>query len=212
MPTLFDFPVGFELLKYTGYDRHLRILLERYADSETIIAWDLKNEPDLDFQFHKKEDVLDWLDFIIKQAKKYDPNHPLTVGWAHPENAHYLSENLDFVSFHYYLSLKELADVTKEVKSMCSDKQILVSEYGMTSYDGFWPGSHSESEQTQYIAGVNEFLLDQDMGGMLWSLYDFDEAPSDIFGWKPWIKASQKKFGIIKADGSQKPSAKQIKK
>lgn len=212
MPTLFDFPVGFELLKYTGYDRHLKILLERYSDSKTIAAWDLKNEPDLDFQFHRKEYVLDWLEYIIKQAKKYDPHHPITIGWAHPENAHYLSDELDFVSFHYYLELSKLGEIAKNVQSQSPDKQILVSEYGMTSYDGLWPGSRSESEQTQYIAGVNEYLGKNRMGGILWSLYDYDEAPSDIFGWKPWIKASQKKFGIIKADGSQKPSAKQIKK
>jgi len=211
MPTLFDFPVGFELLKYTGYDRHLKIILERYKDEEAIIAWDLKNEPDIDFEYHKKEDVLAWLDFMIKQAKRYDENHPLTIGWAHIENGSYLSENLDFVSFHYYEEIDKLNDRFEVLQSAVGDKEILVSEYGMTSYDGFYPGAHSETEQSEYIVALNNFMLEKGMGGMLWSFYDFDEAPSDIFGWKPWVKATQKEFGIINADGSQKPSATQIK-
>ena len=211
MPTLFDFPVGFELLKYTGYDRHLKIILERYRDEEAIVAWDIKNEPDIDFNYHKKEDVLAWLDFMIKQARRYDDNHPITIGWAHIENGAYLSESVDFVSFHYYEAFEELDKRYEVLKSAVGAKDILVSEYGMTSYDGFLPGGHSETEQSEYIAALNGYMLEKEMGGMLWSLYDFDEAPSNIFGWKPWVKATQKQFGIINADGSQKPSAQQIK-
>ena len=212
MPTLFDFPVGFELIKYTGYDRYLKSIMNRYHDNRMIIAWDIKNEPDLDFEYHSEEIVLDWLSFIIVQIRKYDKFHPITIGWAHPENAHHLHQDLDFISFHYYRSLEELENEIKNLKAKTQTTKLVVSEYGMTTYDGIFPGGHTEKEQSEYIAAFKQYLKKNKIGYCLWSLYDYSEAPSDVFGWKPWIKANQKQFGIIKADGSLKPSALKIKK
>jgi len=210
--TLFDFPVGFELIKYSGYDRHMNILFDRYKDNETILAWDLKNEPDLDFEVHGKEKVIRWLDFISTQAKKYNSSQAITIGWANIENASILADKLDFVSFHNYDKPQELNQKINELRLKLNDSKLLLSEYGMNTYKGLWPGGHSEKQQREYIFAVQEIINKNKIGGMLWTLYDWDEAPSEVFGWKPWIKAQQTNYGIVKTDGSYKPSAEQIKK
>ncbi len=202
IPTLFDFPIGYELDKYPMYDRHLEILLTRYDKVEQVLYWDLKNEANLDFEHLGKEQTMEWLSFIIERAKIYS-SKPLTLGWSDWYYADLFCNQLDIVSFHYYKEVLQLEEAIISVKLNC-DKPIVVSEYGMSTYNGFWPGGHTEQGQAEYYKGVEEILNDQEVGGVAWCLYDYGEAPRNVFGWKPWIRATQKKYGILTVDGNRK--------
>ncbi len=200
--TLFDFPVGYQLDKYPQYDRHLEVIIKRYESSQTVVLWDLKNEPDIDFEYQGKTETLNWLKFIIDRAKSYT-NKPLTIGWASYHNAQNLADSIDIVSFHYYENQDAFENVLKGLKKRIN-KPLMLSEYGLSTYQGIWPGGNSENDQLLYYQSVEKTLKKQKVIGLSWCLYDYPKAPKNVFGWKPWIRAYQKNYGLIKVDGSYK--------
>ena len=203
--TLFDFPKSYELEDYTSTDRHLESILSKFNSHPAILAWDLKNEPDLDFEVHGKQKVLDWLSFIAQRAKVYDNTHPITIGWALPQHADNLASNLDIVSFHYYDAPENFSKSIGELRSKLGNKPLLLTEFGASSsrnlFNLFLQG---ESSQKATVSKLLSNFEQENLGFLCWTLYDFEKAPSEVFGRKPWIKLSQKKFGILKSDGSDK--------
>ena len=203
IPTLFDFPIGFELSNYPTYYRQLKYILERYKDNETIVAWNLKNEPDKDFEIHGKERVMEWLAFIIKYSRSFDNNHPITVGWANPDNAHLLANKLDYISLHHYRELKDLISSIDALKKL--NKKIVIEEFGFSSASSIWNMySHDEDRQNILTSEVLQFMKKNDLPWLLWTLYDFVEAPESVFGKRPWIQNDQKGYGLISTEGKIK--------
>lgn len=211
LPTLFDFPIGFDANTYPSYYRQLQFFLEKYKDNKTILAWNIKNEPDQDFKIHGEAKVLQWLHFILKEAKQLDPNHPITIGWAHPINGHHLADKVDFISIHHYRSKEHLVTAHEELSIF--NKPIVIEEFGYSSATTIWSlFTHNDEKQTEVVMESIRYAEDNDIAWMLWTLYDFEEAPKEVFGWKPWIKAAQKGFGLISTDGRIKPLTKEIQK
>jgi len=77
--TLFDFWTGYDLLRWPDGDRQLEVLLDRYQSHPAILAWDLKNEPDLDYKSAGRDTVDGWLAHVARLARQHDPNHLLTI-------------------------------------------------------------------------------------------------------------------------------------
>ena len=208
--TLFDFMGDYNLLNFTASDRQLESILYRFRNHRAILAWDLKNEPDLDYKYHATEDVQEWLVWMLKRAKKYDPNHLFTVGWAYPQNVDFLSNELDFVSFHSYKSIEVLSGEIDVMQAKIKDKPLLLEEFGLSTYQGLWaPFGKSEQEQADYFSSVKAVLKKKgNIPYVAWTLYDFSEVPSAVVGKLPWRKSPQKNFGIVSQNGRAKPSAK----
>ncbi len=203
--TLFDFPVGFDLLHYPAYQKHLRTILNRFKDHPAVLSWCLKNEPDIDYEYHDPQLVNDWLQFILNEAKEIAPESIFTIGWAYPESASYLSEKVDYVSFHYYRDADQFEKDIKELKASVEDKLIILEEFGKSSYSSFWfPFSSSEKLQAHYLFEIYQLAEENDIPTVLWCLNDFQAAPSDVFGWKPWIKKPQTQFGVYDIEGQLK--------
>jgi len=207
--TLFDFPEGYSLHQYAGTDRQLETIMTRYADKKTILAWDIKNEPDQDFNIHGKENVINWLEFIIQRAREYAPRQLITIGWSKSQYASLLSDKLDFVSFHYYNGAHQLQSTLDDLRTLLTDKTFMVQETGLPSSSYlFIPGGGSEKSQSEYLETVlNTLQKEGEIPYCLWTLYDFSDAPSEVFGWKPWIRHVQKNYGILRVDGSLKPAS-----
>ena len=87
MVTLFDFYGDYNVLNWTLTHRHAEQIVSTFKDHNAILAWDIKNEPDLDFDSRHKETVIAWLNQMIQEIKKFDPNHFVTIGWSSPEAA-----------------------------------------------------------------------------------------------------------------------------
>ncbi len=204
--TLFDFFLGYSMEQWTLADRHAEQIVMAMKDHPALFGWDIKNEPDLDFETSEEHQVISWLDFMIKRVKTYDPDHFVTIGWSQPEMHETLSDQVDFISFHYYRPTTDLINIQ-------SVKPVMLGETGMHSFSAWWfPFSKTQEEQAQYIDEVLKIIADKHWSYGLWTLYDFPQVPSNVAGSAPWKKAPQKSMGLIQVDGTKKSAYDIIRK
>lgn len=195
--TLFDFYGDYRMQDWTRSNKHLKGVVTGIKDHPALLAWDLKNEPNLDFEARGEREVLAWLSQSISYLKQLDPIHPVTIGWSSPETALHLEERVDMVSYHYYKDLKALSATHKSLTAATS-KPVVLQEFGLSSYHGIWNvfGYDQEDQVTYYT----EFFKTQKRDSihyLSWTLYDFGEIPSRVAGVLPWRKNKQAFFGII---------------
>jgi hypothetical protein len=211
IPTLFDFPIGYDFYQLPVYDKQIKALTYRYKENKTILSWNLKNEADLDFEIHGKAKVLKSMNFMITMFKLLDHNHPITIGWAHPENAGVLADKLDYISVHYYKDIKELETTILALKNV--NEKVVIEEFGKPSNRHIWNlFQNSEDKQAEYASSIIQKAQSEQISWMIWTLYDFSEAPVDIFGRNPIVRSSQKGLGLINHEGNFKKQAKFILK
>lgn len=205
--TLFDFYGDYSVLDWTLTHRHAEQIVSAFKDHPAIIAWDLKNEPDLDFDSRGKENVLAWLSRMVKEVRKYDPNHLVTIGWSSPVMAAHLKEEVDFVSFHYYMDIDDFENHCSELKNKVPGKPLVLQEFGVSSYSGIWkPFGSSKKRQAEYHKKMQAFLKKEELAFMSWTLYDYHEIPTSVVGRLPWRKSKQKYFGFLDSKGNPKPA------
>ena len=211
--TLFDFYGNYHLNDWTKNDHHTRTIVNAIKDHPALLAYDIKNEPDLDFDTRGKNRVINWLSHQVELIKSLDPKHPVTIGWSSTSAANILYDKLDFVSFHYYNSQEEFLQEIKSLKQKIGNtKPLFLTEFGISSYKGLWnPIQFSNSKQADYINSIVNQCDQSSVSYLLWTLYDYKELPNEVVGRKPWRKAYQRHYGIIDVDGNEKPSYQVIK-
>ena len=208
--TLFDFYGNYAVEDWTFTHRHAEQIVSALKDYEALLMWDIKNEPDLDFESRDKTTVLAWLKEMINQVRQTDSLHPITIGWSSIEGAVHLKEDVDVVSFHYYRDLKDFEESYNTLAEISKPK--VLQEFGTTSYHGFWaPFGNSDEDQAEYHKTFQQLIKANELHFMSWTLYDFDEVPSGVVGRLPWRKNRQKHFGFIDQKGKKKPSYQYIK-
>ncbi|MEL7148018.1 MAG: cellulase family glycosylhydrolase, partial [Bacteroidota bacterium] len=200
---LFDFFLGYRVDTWTLSDQHLRQVVNGVKDHPALFAWDLKNEPDLDFEQSGELEVVEWLRFIAQRLKTYDAEHLITIGWSQPEYASKLSDLMDFLSFHFYREPAVLTEFLAEPSN--ADKPLFVGEMGIHSFNGWWfPFRKSQADQQEYVASLLEVIKEHEISYGFWTLYDFRQVPSNVAGKLPWRKNPQKHFGLIDTKGREK--------
>lgn len=205
MVTLFDFYGDYDIRDWTLTHRHAEQIVKALKGHKALLAWDIKNEPDLDFDTRGKERVMAWLAQMISEIKAWDTEHPVTIGWSNPVVAEHLSETVDFVSFHYYLEPTDFSEAFAQLKTAVANKPILLQEYGYSSYDGLWNlYLGSEEDQKAYFIQMQDTLKKQAIPYMFWTLHDFENIPQNVVGSLPWRKGKQRYFGIIDKEGKPK--------
>lgn len=205
--TLFDFYGDYRINDWPHTASHAQQIVSAIKDNPSIIAWDLKNEPDLDFGHRGKGEVIDWLDFMTKHIKSIDPLHPITIGWSSIDHVDTLKDKIDIISFHYY---DEVNLLDQKLKRIQSDKPIWITETGVPSYKGIW-NLYSNDNQVAFLKEITETCKKANVQPFIWTLNDFEQVPVEVFGRKPWINAKQKNFGLMNIEGQLKPSGKYIK-
>lgn len=211
--TLFDFYGDYSVLNWTLNQRHAETIVSGLKDHDALIAWDIKNEPDLDFKSRRTEHVKAWLNSMIDLVRSEDPEHPITIGWSNIQSASILQSKLDLITFHYYDDLEALEKDYALLKAEIPNKPIAITEYGVSSYRGIWNlFSSSEKKQAEHHKKVQSIFSKNDIPYMSWTLYDFTEIPKEVVGRLPWRKNTQKHFGFIHADGTKKASFSYISK
>ncbi len=211
MVTLFDFYGDYGIQDWTLTNAYLKNILDEIKDHPAVFAWDIKNEPDLDFESRGKRKVEAWLSQTIARVKQLDSNHPVTIGWSTAAAAEALEDQVDMVSYHYYQDLENLSETHKRLKSK-TKKPIVLQEIGWSSYDGFWnPFGMDEEDQAEKYAEFFKTQKRDSINYLSWTLYDFKEVPSTVAGTRPWRRNKQKHFGLIDADGEQKASYRSFK-
>ena len=213
MVTLFDFYGDYSVLDWTLTQHHAKHIVNALKNHTALASWDLKNEPNLDFESRGEQLVTAWLDHMIAFVKSQDPNHAITIGWSNAESTPILKDKLDFISFHYYENLNDLETTFKDLKTKISDKPIVITEFGISSYRGLWdPLGNSKDDQADYHKTIQAVFTKNDIPFMSWTLYDFTEIPKEVVGRLPWRQNAQKHFGFIDEKGIKKPSFKFISK
>ena len=208
--TLFDFYGDYDITDWSLTHQHVKTVVTALKDYKALLAWDIKNEPDLDFDSRGKENVLSWLKELNHQIKKWDTEHPITIGWSNTTAATNLVSELDFVSFHYYLDPDTFTTAYTTLKNVVSvSKPVVLQEYGMSSYSSFWNAFNgSEEKQALYYTTMQAILKQEDIPYLFWTLYDFKEVPTSVVGSLPWRKKPQKNYGCLTIDEEEKTSFK----
>jgi endo-1,4-beta-mannosidase len=81
-----------------------------------------------------------------------------------------------------------------------------VTEIGTSSYELAMGLPGSPDEQAASLSARLEALASAD-GVLIWTLHDFPEIDASAVGASPWVERLQSAFGLIAADGSEKPAA-----
>ncbi len=208
--TLFDFRGDYSLVTWPAADRHLETLLTTFNRHPAILAWDLKNEPDLDFDSQGEDLVTGWLAHAADLARRTDPHHLVTIGWSSPAAAAALVDRVDFVSFHYYEPAGDLPGRLAALRRKIGpEKPVALTEFGLPTWNSFFfPNGHTPAEQAVYLSQVLAAVeIGELAGSVVWTLYDFSEVPPIVAGSWPWQTGPQRHLGLIDLAGNPKPAA-----
>ncbi|MBT8234803.1 MAG: cellulase family glycosylhydrolase [Bacteroidia bacterium] len=203
--TLFDFYGNYDLADWTLNFRHARSIVTALKEHPALLAWDIKNEPDLDFESRGKNRVLAWLRELSAIVTTLDQEHPVTIGWSNAEAASLLKDEVDFVSFHYYGDADRFRTAYEELRKSVPGKTILLQEFGLSSYSGIWNlFSSSESEQAAHYETIQDVVSELQIPFLFWTLYDFPDVPQKVVGRLPWRRIPQKNYGCFDDEGNPK--------
>ncbi len=203
--TLFDFYGDYDVPNWTLTHRHAETIVNALKEHPALLGWDIKNEPDLDFESRGEQRVTAWLREMVTAVQKWDALHPVTIGWSSPEAAVVLAEEVDYVSFHYYREVDEFKAAYSVLKEAVNTKPLVLQEYGYSSYDGIWNAFlGSEESQAMYYKQMQALLKKEELPFLFWGFHDFKEIPTEVVGRLPWRKARQKYFGILDTEGKPK--------
>ncbi|WP_185782282.1 glycoside hydrolase family 2 TIM barrel-domain containing protein [Croceivirga lutea] len=202
--TLFDFYGTYLDSDQEQNKSYVSTIVGALTGHKALLAWDIKNEPDLDFTNRSKSQVLKWLKNTICLIKNIDSKTPITIGWAKAKNAIYLKDEVDFICFHFYdepTLLKKEYQLLQEQ----TNKVIVLGEFGKSSHLSFWKMlKNGEKVQATYLSEIKEIIKTNSIPFMLWTLYDFNEVPIKVVGKKKRYRKQQQKFGIYDTHGNKK--------
>lgn len=169
MPDLDVYPLYSDV---AYHQRERDFIVGRYRDEAAILAWDLRNEGDIDYGSHYafpakfyKTTVLSWLERTAQQVRALDSNHLITAGWLFdsPSTAPYV----DFVSFHHWAGANQLAERITLIRA-ATDKPILLQEVGYSTQ------RVSPDEQARLLSEIITTSEQSGLTGWLvWAAYDF---------------------------------------
>lgn len=152
-------------------------IVRRYQHEPMILAWDLRNEGDIDYGAHpaieghvSRDTVLAWLSEIATIVKQNDPNHLITAGWwGDPTET---AEFVDFVSFHHWGNADELVPRITQYHTK-TNKPILLQEVGYPAQ-----GEEGETYQATMFPPILTTVQNENLAGWIaWTAFDF--APYD---------------------------------
>lgn len=184
-----------------------RLIISRYLDEPAILAWDLRNEGDIDYGSRNilevqvpRIQVLGWLRDTSELVRSIDNNHLLTAGWLN--EAHSTAAYVDFLSFHHWTGADDLLPRIREIQ-LASSKPILLQEVGFSTH----PNVVTEAVQAEALDAIFQMTDEQDLlGWMVWTAFDFPitatcypspcQSPDNL----------EHYFGIWHVDYSPKPA------
>ena len=178
--TLHDLPDLLFRPVYTDWSRYeaqTRYIVTRYQANPTILAWDLRNEGDLDdgargdeAQFTEQE-VMGWLADMNALVREVDDNHLLTAGWWGDPT---LTEPyVDFLSFHHWSDVEQLQDRI-EVYQQGATKPILLEEIGYHSWADGPLDQRDEATQAMLLKDALQTAEANELAGwVIWTAFDF---------------------------------------
>jgi len=205
MITLFDFYGNYSPDHWTITHKHAETIVKKLNTYQNILAWDIKNEPDLDFENRGKQNVIPWIESMA-EVIKFNTNQMITIGCYNGEEAIKLEKYVDFISFHFYDDINKINTVYDSVNNN-TKKPVVIQEFGLSSTRSFWNWfGNSINDQKNHHKVCQKFFKEKNINFVSWTLYDFNAIPDAVAGKKFWVKHKQKNFGFIDVNGKEKPS------
>ncbi|MBN1121820.1 MAG: cellulase family glycosylhydrolase [Anaerolineae bacterium] len=162
---------------YARYDAQTAYIVRRYRNDPTILAWDLRNEGDLDTGIRAvtvefpHQTVIDWLSHISQIVRENDPNHLLTAGWWGDPTP--TAPYVDILSFHHWESAEELSLRIAGYRAS-SSKPLMLQEVGYHSWPGAPVNASSPEQQAESLAAALTVAEDRRLSGWLvWTAFDY---------------------------------------
>jgi len=183
---------------YARYDAQSAFIVSRYRNEPAILAWDLRNEPDLDYgadgrpAVTSSEAVTKWLTHVAEIVRQNDQRHLVTIGWW--GDATTALEIVDFLSFHHWTDATQLALRIKTLQTT-SNKPIVLEEVGYAAWD-----QDSEAQQARSLQEALGAVENSDLAGwLIWTAFDF-VSPSGQASSPEYF------FGLWRTDLTAKPA------
>jgi endo-1,4-beta-mannosidase len=186
-----------------------QFIVERYHDEAAILAWDLRNEGDIDYGANDalgrgkfaKADVLDWLKQTAEQVSRLDNNHLITAGWLKDSGA--TADDVDFLSLHHWEDAGKLRDRIAGMRE--ADKPILLEEFGYSTM------RMSPEDQSRTIAEVIGASDEENLlGWMIWAAFDFPLDATCVRPACPSQDNAEHHFGLWFPDYTPKPAVEML--
>jgi len=203
--TLFDLRPDYTLSNMSADVDHIDQVLASISHHPNILGIDIKNQADLDFPTWGQGVVEGWLTVMARHIQIQYPDVPITVGWSNPDSALGLKDVIDFVTYHEYGDVEGFSDRLDAIKTEAGDKPVMITELGSTTWNPFRSTRAAEVKQASRLESQLRQSIAAD-GVFVWTLNDFQHVGSDVVGRRPWRKAQQRHFGLLRSDGSARPS------
>jgi endo-1,4-beta-mannosidase len=179
---------------YTAY------IVDRYRAEPTILAWDLRNEGDIDITREQQSPaaVYRWLEETSKLVRATDPNHLITAGWL--SNPISTDPAVDFFSFHHWTEATAIFDRVRALRAL-STKPVLLEEVGYSTF-----GGDRERQSRDLLAAVQAADQAGMLGWIVWTAFDFPTAVTCIQPACPSKDNGEHHFGLWRVGYSAKPA------
>lgn len=193
-------------------------IVQRYKDEPAILAWDVRDAGDTDYQggtvggvpheaHFERAAVLDWLFRASGAIRAIDKNHLITAGWYTDNLA--TAAAVDFVSFQFWGEPGTLEDRITQLRQQ-TDKPLLLIGIGYESQ------TRNESQQS---SALRESLQSAErgvefaglIGWVVWTAFDF--VPGSACDVAACVENEEGQpdarhfYGIWRQDRSRKPAA-----
>ena len=197
--TLFDWSQPYPAALKPQMLAHLKEVVRTFSQHPALLAWDLKNEPDLDYRFYDTPNVVDaWIQNFSHSLKMQPAasSVPLTVGWLHPSQTSATYAHLDFLSFHHYEVAENIGPRMLSLRQKLPGLPIILGEVGLSVPPAKANGNSQKDFLLQSLRQAIEFKA---KGIWFWTLYDF---PPNRGRERP---EAENYFGLFSATENPKP-------
>ncbi|GLX99852.1 MULTISPECIES: hypothetical protein [Actinoplanes] len=194
---------------WVATDMHLRAVVAALGDHASIVLWDLADrltadEPGTSADVQARA----WVLHTVTLMREIAPAAPITVTWPDAEWAGNATMNslLDVVSLTWSGDRAQLPAALSAVARAAAGRPVMLSRYGIDTYNSVFPGGHTEREQaydlaqTRLIAGRNNLR-----GAIFAALRDGDTDQET--GLLPWRSGAARAGGLLRDDGTRKVAA-----
>jgi hypothetical protein len=185
-------------------DAQTAYIVSRYRDEPAILAWDLRNEGDIDYiRGHAtSRTVINWLRNLSAAVRRIDPNHLITAGWN--EGSQITDSAVDFLSFHHWRTSENLRQRIATFRN-ASRKPILLQEIGYPARGAGGPNPEAAAVRLRESLTVAE--SDGLLGWLVWTAFDFPTTATCVPPACPSPDNSEHHFGLWTTDYRPKPAA-----
>jgi endo-1,4-beta-mannosidase len=189
-------------------------LVHRYRDEPTILAWDLRDSGDADYQggtiggiqHHsqfERRTVVDWLIRTAAAIRTIDDQHIITAGWNADSVATHIA--VDMISFQFWDDPEELPAYINNLDQQV-DKPLLLIGIGYDSQ------THNPSQQSSMLRNAlntaeQSIEWEQIVGWLVWTTFDFAPGSAcDLVACPDGTEDPRHFFGLWDTNRNPKPA------